>query len=1327
MRATLGSMLNVVVGTLAIVAASARVANAQLICPFEKTCVDTAGHGCGPYRPDMEFPPDMCECSGTNFFYYICTGGYGADYEQCCFDCHAVPDYGRPCVPDVEPPCTTCGGAGAGGSSSPPPPSAEGRPVSLTTGAVFFTHTDAVVGELALTRTYNSARVTSGRYGALGPGWNASFEGRIRALNAFSVEVRGADGFAQYYVDHNQDSTFEAELPVTKESWVESIEGGAGGYRRVFRVGGFETYGVDGHMRSLSDSSGVETTFAYDGRGRCSSVSRLGRSLSLVYSDDSNRPSQAMGPGGAILATYSYDGDNELQTVEYPDGGGYRFGYSAPGRVAWVTDLEGNPEESHSYDASWRATTSEISDGRSKLTFAYAVNKTTVTDALGTVSEYEYENVRGVQRVTKATGPCSSCGSGGAGSGARLWTYDDIGNVTRYQNEIGDVWTYTHDADNDLLTETDPLGHTTSYTHYPDGRIHTRAGPDGSLSTYAYGPAGPLSVTEKVSASDSRTTSLTYTPQGKVETVTDSRGKVTHMTYTTEGDLETVTDPLGHSTLFGYDTFGRRTTTRDALEHTTTTEYDARGRVAALVQHDSTHTDFGYDRRGHRTSVTDPEGRMTRYVYDRYGSLEKVKDPAAGTATYGYDVMGQLTSLTDALGRTTRFVYEQRRLVRTIYPGYGEPSDIYTYDDAGRISTRTDRKGVTTLFEYDPLGRLLRKTYSDATPPVNYTYDADGAVGRLTTVANGTDTLRWTYDLVGQVLSEQSTRNSSVISYSYDPAGNRVSVSLDGQVHVTYTYDDAARLTQITRGAAAFGFAYDDVNRRTNLTYPNGVVTSYGYDALNRLTSLQALLGGSTTITSFGYTYDDAGNRLTKVTPEFTEVYAYDPLDRLTGVERTGGQSSTWRYGYDAVGNRSSSQVNDSVVTSVYNEKNQLLSASGGGPMLWRGSLNEPGNVSFTSALVNGKPARMRSGNVFEATLDMTLGTNAVSVEATDTSGNVTTKNYEVDVSGAGATYTYDPNGNLATKIEETDNWVYTWNAENQLTKVEKNGSEVARFAYDPMGRRVEKVAGGLTTTYAYDEGDILRETRGAATLKYVHGDDLDEPLAVDDGTALSYFHSDVLGSIVRVTNAAGAVTFTRQYDSWGNLQVGADQPGYSFTGREWDPETGLYYYRARYYDPKGGRFVSEDPIRFLGGANFYPYVSNAPQKWRDPFGLQKHYPLGGPNAQVQLSCPTETICPCDQEPKGNFGQFITCIVTGGNVPTVGSTAEGGTPQTGMMGAAYHRKKAQKPVVTPNAVAGRQGQDACLLGGMAGFSAVAKFCWDATTICVPKGQSKRGK
>jgi hypothetical protein len=178
------------------------------------------------------------------------------------------------------------------------------------------------------------------------------------------------------------------------------------------------------------------------------------------------------------------------------------------------------------------------------------------------------------------------------------------------------------------------------------------------------------------------------------------------------------------------------------------------------------------------------------------------------------------------------------------------------------------------------------------------------------------------------------------------------------------------------------------------MSYPNGVTTSYSYDDLNRLLRLKADKG-QTAITDFQYGYDNAGNRLSKQQQDYTETYGYDPLYRLTDVMR--GTDVT-HYTYDPVGNRLGEQVGTSVVSGTFNEKNQLLARSAGGSMRWRGSLNEPGGVSFTSATVNGKPARMLAGNVFEADITTTSGSNTVTVQATDTSGNVTTKDYSVSV-----------------------------------------------------------------------------------------------------------------------------------------------------------------------------------------------------------------------------------------------------------------------------------------------------------------------------------------
>jgi len=203
-----------------------------------------------------------------------------------------------------------------------------------------------------------------------------------------------------------------------------------------------------------------------------------------------------------------------------------------------------------------------------------------------------------------------------------------------------------------------------------------------------------------------------------------------------------------------------------------------------------------------------------------------------------------------------------------------------------------------------------------------------------------------------------------------------------------------------------------------------------------------------------------------------------------------------------------------------------------------------------------------------------------------------------------------DANGNLTQKSDNGHVWAYEWNAENQLTRVTKDSAEVATFAYDPLGRRVEKAAGAVTTSFAYDGEDILRETRtGGTVFKYVHGPGIDEPLGREDQTAaLNYYHVDGLGSVLKRSNQAASTVHEYRYDAWGNIESGASEAGYSFTGREWDSETGLHYYRARYYDPHLGRFISEDPIGLGGGGNYYRYVGNNPSTWLDPLGLYRCY-----------------------------------------------------------------------------------------------------------------------
>ena len=172
--------------------------------------------------------------------------------------------------------------------------------------------------------------------------------------------------------------------------------------------------------------------------------------------------------------------------------------------------------------------------------------------------------------------------------------------------------------------------------------------------------------------------------------------------------------------------------------------------------------------------------------------------------------------------------------------------------------------------------------------------------------------------------------------------------------------------------------------------------------------------------------------------------------------------------------------------------------------------------------------------------------------------------------------------------------------------------SNTVNYRYDGLGRRVEKevIAGTTTTTrYVYDNEDILLELDGSnnVTARYTHGPGIDEPLIMEKSSQSFYYHADGLGSITEITNQSGTVVQRYTYSSFGKIESLLDpnfvQP-YTFTAREFDPETGLHFYRARYNDVYTGRFLEEDPIGFASGINFYIYAFNNPVLFKDVFGL---------------------------------------------------------------------------------------------------------------------------
>jgi RHS repeat-associated protein len=163
-------------------------------------------------------------------------------------------------------------------------------------------------------------------------------------------------------------------------------------------------------------------------------------------------------------------------------------------------------------------------------------------------------------------------------------------------------------------------------------------------------------------------------------------------------------------------------------------------------------------------------------------------------------------------------------------------------------------------------------------------------------------------------------------------------------------------------------------------------------------------------------------------------------------------------------------------------------------------------------------------------------------------------------------------------------------------------------FKYDPFGRRIEKTTSSTTSIYAYDHENVIEETNaaGAAVARYAGTQNTDEALAMLRSGTTSYYQTDGLDSVTSLSNSAGSLAQTYTFDSFGNqtASTGSLTNSFRYTGREFDPESNLYYNRARYYDPQAGRFISEDPLGFGGnGTNFYAYAGNDPMDNVDPSG----------------------------------------------------------------------------------------------------------------------------
>jgi len=439
------------------------------------------------------------------------------------------------------------------------------------------------------------------------------------------------------------------------------------------------------------------------------------------------------------------------------------------------------------------------------------------------------------------------------------------------------------------------------------------------------------------------------------------------------------------------------------------------------------------------------------------------------------------------------------------------------------------------------------------------------------------------YDLAGRLITETGPLGNFK-SYAYDPAGNRISRTDEDNMTVQYVYDNLNRLTQINYpNSTTTTFGYDARSNLASAANPNIGYTST-YDLNNRLTSI--LDSNNKTVS---YQYNGLNQRTQMVTPDGrTITYGFDTANRLSQITSPAG---VFNISYDNAGRKTGlSYPNGMTTTYSYNPSSYLTS------LLARNS--QPITINSFAYTSDGMSNRTSMTDL--------SGVNTYVYDNVYQLTQVTHPNIPLEL------FSYDAVGNRLSSEGQAPNsgrnTEYVYDFENRLIEVDYTGI-VAQYKYDPFGRRIEKNVNGDITTYFYDGPNIITEYNGNGNVKnaYLHSLAIDDPLAVQQGGQIYYYHKDGLGSITEMTDASGNTIINYRYNSFGEIisQTGNLNQPFTFTGREYDAESGLYYYRARYYDPRAGRFLTKDPNGFTNGdIALYIYVQNNPLSKRDEFGL---------------------------------------------------------------------------------------------------------------------------
>ena len=530
-------------------------------------------------------------------------------------------------------------------------------------------------------------------------------------------------------------------------------------------------------------------------------------------------------------------------------------------------------------------------------------------------------------------------------------------------------------------------------------------------------------------------------------------------------------------------------------------------------------------------------------------------DANGGVITFTYDAVGNRTSLTDPVGNTTTFDYDaENRLIRETDPLSN--SRTFDYDGNDNQTEVIDRNGRRRTFDYDPLNRMTTEHWWDGAAEIrtmSFTYDA---VGNLLTKSDPNSAYTYTYDSLNRLMTVDNAGTPDipnvVLTYDYDPEGNRIFAGDNMGVEVNSIYDSRNRLARRTwQGGgldpARIDFAYNSRGDRTETRrYADLAGTqlvsrsTFEYDDSGRTLDIKHLNALDDVLVDYDYTYDHADRLIAESHHGNSTTYGYDPTGQLLSADHTVLPDEF--YNYDLNGNRTSTYL-------------------------------QPGGTTI------GPANQILSDDTFE---------------------------YEYDAEG---------NLILKREIATGNTTEYEYDHRNRLTRVVETSSggiilQEVEFVYDTQDQRIGKIVNGEAIYSVHDGVHIWADYNAATDVvgRFLYGDRIDEILSrfrLTEGTA--WHLSDRLGTVRDLINSVGAIINHIDYGSFGsvlNQSNGLAGDRFLFTGREFDSELDLYNLRSRYYGSTMGRFASRDSIGFAGGdSNLYRYANNSVVNATDPMG----------------------------------------------------------------------------------------------------------------------------